>query len=124
MSITLNDVTPKESPIQRYLLVNTQGETIYAYCKVLYEQISEENIFEDYEIKNVPLGKKGRLRKDSIHSDYNLDKEEDKRKIIKEFKAKKEAVSFTSAFNHKVIKEKIERKMSGIMGGRISGKFS
>ena len=61
---------PEETGIERYLITNSMGETIYAYWKIVYEEITEEFLYGTYDIKNVQLTKKGRQsRKVSIDSD-------------------------------------------------------
>ncbi len=69
MSIDVQRERPEETGIERYLITNEEGETIYAYWKVLYEEITEEFLYDSYVIKNVQLSDKGQLRKNS--SDLN-----------------------------------------------------
>jgi len=73
MSTDLIKESPKESDIEQYLLTDEMGNTLYAYCKTIYEGISEELLYENYEIKNVELLKKGRSRNYSINDEYDFD---------------------------------------------------
>eukprot|EP01022_Parablepharisma_sp_SALTPOND_P016858 TRINITY_DN2577_c0_g1_i1.p1 TRINITY_DN2577_c0_g1~~TRINITY_DN2577_c0_g1_i1.p1 ORF type:complete len:1062 (+),score=127.21 TRINITY_DN2577_c0_g1_i1:6224-9409(+) len=72
MSTKLLMERPEESGIERYLLTNDMGETIYAYWKVVYEEITEEFLYDAYEIRNVPLAKKGQPRKVSLDSEQSF----------------------------------------------------
>ncbi len=65
MSIDVLKERPQETGTERYLITNGQGDTIYAYWKVLYEEITEEFLYDSYVIKNVELSKKGQRRKES-----------------------------------------------------------
>ncbi len=55
---------PAEGGIERYLLTNELGDTLYAYWKIVYEELTEEFLYKDYDIKNVKLALKGRSSKD------------------------------------------------------------
>jgi len=72
------DKPPQESKIERYLIINSRGETMYAYWKILYEKISEESLYNDYNLKNLNLEEKGRT-KDSI--DQNRSGVSNKRRL-------------------------------------------
>ena len=49
---------PHEFPIMRYILTSPFGETIYVYWRTIYEQTTEESLYEEYDIKNTMLDKK------------------------------------------------------------------
>ena len=63
---------PQETGVERYLLTNNMGETIYAYWKVMYEEISEEFLYDSYQIQNVKLEQKGQSRKVSMESERSF----------------------------------------------------
>lgn len=49
---------PEEKEVERYLITNEMGETFYVYCKVIYEEITEEFLYKNYDIKNVQAKKR------------------------------------------------------------------
>ena len=110
MSIKLMEELPEEGGIEQYLVSDEMGNTLYAYCTTIYESISEKFLYEDYNIRNVKLLKKGRSREFNINSEYDLKEGQKKRSHGSmcdntEFKqetnhaGKKEVNSFTSVLN-------------------------
>ena len=77
MSINVTKKPPRTSEIEQYLLTDEGGETLYAYSKVIYEEITKEMLYEEYDIRNVQLIKKGKLRKISVNSEHSFESESD-----------------------------------------------
>jgi len=62
---------PEETSVERYILKDGYGNTVYAYWKIVYEELTEEFLHDSYEIKNVQLSKKGQPRKSSMGQESN-----------------------------------------------------
>eukprot|EP01022_Parablepharisma_sp_SALTPOND_P014794 TRINITY_DN2054_c0_g1_i1.p1 TRINITY_DN2054_c0_g1~~TRINITY_DN2054_c0_g1_i1.p1 ORF type:complete len:1010 (-),score=84.61 TRINITY_DN2054_c0_g1_i1:4599-7628(-) len=50
-SFKIKETKPNETQLERYMITNEYGETFYVYCKVLYEEITEEFLSNNYYIK-------------------------------------------------------------------------
>jgi len=59
---TFNILTqePEETQLEKYVITDEWGQTLYIHCKVLYEEISEEFLFDNYHIKKAPHRKESK----------------------------------------------------------------
>jgi len=46
---------PPENPIEKYITTNHEGSTCYVYWKIIYEEITEEFLYENYDIKKAKI---------------------------------------------------------------------
>jgi len=56
-SFMIQETQPVETQLERYMMTNEMGQTFYVYCKVLYEEITEEFLYKNYDIKKAPTKK-------------------------------------------------------------------
>jgi len=40
-------------PLERYIITDKDGITFYIYCNIFYEQITEEFLLNNYEIRKI-----------------------------------------------------------------------
>jgi hypothetical protein len=51
---------PEEAQLEKYVITDEWGQTFYIHCKVLYEEISEEFLFNNYHIRKAPHRKESK----------------------------------------------------------------
>lgn len=52
---------PEDTQLEKYVITDEWGQTFYIHCKVLYEEITEEFLFNNYHIRKAPHRKESKL---------------------------------------------------------------